>query len=712
LATATGKATSVLLMAIMVAGGLTFAFPPAVPAMAQSSNPNLTVSAESSTFSNYFSGAQVVEVAIIDPDIDETNEAKGEPDVTVNGNDLRMVQATDGKWYAYIADVDQARMADATVPAASTGQGLDFGTICLPSEAEDVLQEALGNRNVGYFSGARAVAFPLAVVEYVVSNSGADAASTLSQADCADERTGPADTTSSLVRALTDTPDPLPTTDGTTYHAGTALNVVREPKAINDGQQFGQSIRETDSGAGSATSASDTASLWPFIQLYDFNPTGTVVVKYSRGGGTQSVTLNYDVVDDYASLSLDRTTYPGGAEVHFTITDTWLDIDPTDQDSWSWDVVDASGDSGERSGATAIYYQAFDENGDRQGATPDLSPHIAGLSCVDCRLGLDFDAQRTGTAVVRLDANNDSSPKWAAGGPDQLLTVTETDSSSGVFTSYDESDDSALVATADARRDTTATITYDATPQSISVGFATATIDIQPTGDAWLSGQEIPVVLTDADFNRNTRADEDFDVLNADAVMPGLVTGTPATVYGARAVVFDTGVNPATPSDGFTYEAGFGANSGTLSSDGNRESDDNRIPGGARDDLLPSGLATLDRFDGGSMRTGVSAPDSSQGYGLFLIDYGSVSPVQGTVETATAMLQYDFGGLQFVSGAAEADRDFDIYAITSSNPVILDRGAAMIGTLTEIQSDAPARGTIVLGEAAHNALAGATGAIR
>ena len=62
MATTAGKAASVLLMAIMVAGGVTFAFPPAVPAMAQQSNPNLSVSAESSAFNNYFAGAQVVEI--------------------------------------------------------------------------------------------------------------------------------------------------------------------------------------------------------------------------------------------------------------------------------------------------------------------------------------------------------------------------------------------------------------------------------------------------------------------------------------------------------------------------------------------------------------------------------------------------------------------------------------------------------------------------
>ena len=50
------------------------------------------------------SGPQVIEVVVIDSDINDTDEAKGEPDVTVNGKILRMVQGVDGNWYGYFAD--------------------------------------------------------------------------------------------------------------------------------------------------------------------------------------------------------------------------------------------------------------------------------------------------------------------------------------------------------------------------------------------------------------------------------------------------------------------------------------------------------------------------------------------------------------------------------------------------------------------------------
>jgi len=91
-------------------------------------NPNLFVSADNPKFDNTFAGPQVIEVVISDPDISDIDELVGEPDVTVNGKVLKMVQATDGNWYAYFADRQNAQTADSTVGVAS--YGLDYGTFC------------------------------------------------------------------------------------------------------------------------------------------------------------------------------------------------------------------------------------------------------------------------------------------------------------------------------------------------------------------------------------------------------------------------------------------------------------------------------------------------------------------------------------------------------------------------------------------------------
>lgn len=58
-------------------------------------NPHLFVSAENPVYDNHFAGSMVIEVVVSDPDYNDIGEAEGEPDVTLNGNDLRMVQATE-----------------------------------------------------------------------------------------------------------------------------------------------------------------------------------------------------------------------------------------------------------------------------------------------------------------------------------------------------------------------------------------------------------------------------------------------------------------------------------------------------------------------------------------------------------------------------------------------------------------------------------------
>ena len=89
----------IALMAIMVAGGLTFAIPGMEPAQAAmiSSNPNLRVSAEGQNAGNVIAHTNIVEVVIID---DLTDEMDKKPRVTVDGDSLEM-KFSSGTWYGY-----------------------------------------------------------------------------------------------------------------------------------------------------------------------------------------------------------------------------------------------------------------------------------------------------------------------------------------------------------------------------------------------------------------------------------------------------------------------------------------------------------------------------------------------------------------------------------------------------------------------------------
>ena len=72
---------------------------------------------------------------------------------------------------------------------------------------------------------------------------------------------------------------------------------------------------------------------WPFIQTYDLS-IETFDVVYEQAGADEVVTLNYNSadLDDYASLELDRNSASQDSDIHLTITDNQLNIDPTGKD--------------------------------------------------------------------------------------------------------------------------------------------------------------------------------------------------------------------------------------------------------------------------------------------------------------------------------------------------------------------------------------------
>ena len=132
------KLTSLTLMTIMLAGGMTIAAPSMMVPEAQAAGA-LYVSAENAMFDNVFGGAQIIEVIVINNQ-NETDEAQGEPVVKVDENQLRMFQAVDGNWYGYFGD-------ETAVEAANTDDNnLNYGSDNSPTltigdfnEASDVL---------------------------------------------------------------------------------------------------------------------------------------------------------------------------------------------------------------------------------------------------------------------------------------------------------------------------------------------------------------------------------------------------------------------------------------------------------------------------------------------------------------------------------------------------------------------------------------------
>ena len=114
------KITSITLMTIMLAGGMTIAFPGFTPE-AYAVNANLLVSAENT--GGYVAGPQVIEILVIDDDLART----ALPDITINGDSVVMTATADGNWYAYIADDASVAAISGDPAAQAANPGLDFG---------------------------------------------------------------------------------------------------------------------------------------------------------------------------------------------------------------------------------------------------------------------------------------------------------------------------------------------------------------------------------------------------------------------------------------------------------------------------------------------------------------------------------------------------------------------------------------------------------
>ena len=447
------KITSLTLMTIMLAGGMTIAFPGFTPD-AYAVNANLLVSAENT--GGNVDGAQVVEIVVIDDDLD----AAAFPDITVNGDAVAMTRTNDGNWYAYIVDREEAANVDhgSLTPDenddadAAISSGIDFGT----SEDNDGSTCAI--------------------------TSGASGASAL--------------------------------------YCGVALTEVntqkvpKSPKSVNP----------------------DRAETWPLIQAYDFS--STIEIQYNKAGGTQITTLQF--TDNAGGLSLDRSNYPSGADVHVTITDHRLNIDPTSDDVWTWNILSDDGDKyygnaleTERNIITGNVEDDTQTNQVCSGcsllvdynrlSSEDSDPVIA-INAVD-DLGLP-DA----TAAVPADNTDPNNPVAAISATAWFTVAEDGGPNTGIFTATNLSDESILTVLDGAQRNAAASITYDDTETSIDVKYSLATIEIQSPDDVWTSGLAIPIVVVDGDVNKNSLADDDLAVSDPNSIIPTLVTGDPFTL--------------------------------------------------------------------------------------------------------------------------------------------------------------------------------------
>ncbi|MBS1124173.1 MAG: Hyalin, partial [Deltaproteobacteria bacterium] len=369
-----------------------------------SSNPHLYVSAENAAGGNRFGGPMVVEIIVDDPINHATNAVQPEPTVTVNGATVRMVQSDRGTWHAYLADTAQAGAADARFGFGARGFGLDFGTGCTAASATTISGVS--------FAATQGVYFPRELRFGQTSF-------------------GPPVTCNEAF-------------DG----GGRRYNHVTRENPENVNKNFGFI-------GGAATPPRGQIGLpygaWPFIQLYDFTVGGSVVISYARAGSpVETVTLSYGSLDQFIDFAIDKNGYQQSDNVVVTLRDVQLNIDPTDEDSWTF-----------ATGATpGIYYQLFNEqgtaDGDGTGGAVDLAPYLAQHMLGSNRLmTLDTTPGPQSHQIVILDDNEAQQITGASNATIKTLgssvaagrhpmTFLESSGNGGMFTNTDVNGDANL----------------------------------------------------------------------------------------------------------------------------------------------------------------------------------------------------------------------------------------------------------------------------
>ncbi len=112
------KLTSLTLMTIMFAGGLTIAAPTMFPDTDAQASQKLFVSTTT------LQGGAILEIKVSDPSLSALDQTMSPPVVSVNGNQHpRMVQSVDGNWYAYVADLSNVDDLEGV-----SGIGWDYGS--------------------------------------------------------------------------------------------------------------------------------------------------------------------------------------------------------------------------------------------------------------------------------------------------------------------------------------------------------------------------------------------------------------------------------------------------------------------------------------------------------------------------------------------------------------------------------------------------------
>ena len=467
------KLTSLTIMAIMFAGGMTIAAPGILPestADLSATDGLLTVSTTT------LQGAAILEMVVNDPDYSATdNDIANGPTVSIMGSSYDMVQASNGKWYAYVVDLSVAKLMD------EDDNGLEFGATCASGIG---VKAAKGAATSGSFdihtANVYANAFQTNTTAALDDKPGGcqdlDGAGTYSPAHPNATVVGADDTTTTTVRELM-TAAVLQNAPSLSNHDDKAVDAANA-----DLGQRGHHLNAT-SGHGS----------WPYILRIDL--ADNTEIAY----GSDAINVSYGNTDDYTAIGVNNTSVADDTEIHLWIEDPGLNIDPTTADIWQFNLAQSSTFQFMNNGTNATISLA--ESGE--------------FGCLDnCYLTVD----NASTAPSEVDG-------YAS------VVMTETGANTGVFESFDSNGDSQLTTVSGATADVQHTFKYGGNSVDIVIAYNDAILDLTAPGAGdWITGESATITLNDPDMNKNPTIAETLSMGNSTHVIPTIKVGSPLTL--------------------------------------------------------------------------------------------------------------------------------------------------------------------------------------
>jgi hypothetical protein len=474
------KLTSLTIMAIMFAGGMTVAAPsfmPGVFADFSETDGMLSVS------SVYIQGGAILEVVVNDPDVSATdvNISNG-PTVSIGGTSYITNQATNGKWYVYAVDKSISTDLDDNV-LLQAGDGFEYGVRCTSGIGVH-LGHAIesGSHAVGTRGTANIIGSGVDIWTEAVSTSSSDT-----------EQSGACFGLNNMIGTLDNTA-------GTTSRQLMSAAVLQNAPSLSDWNGVVANSTLIDLGQrGHGLNESGYGS-WPYILAFEFDTDN--LVEY----GSDSINVEFGNTNDYTSISLLNQSPADEVHLHLAITDPALNIDPTTADKWRFDIhagddqdhglIFANNETDTNAGNTAITLaeqgtMGFSGNGRLANSTDSAKTMISGGNSV---------------IMTENDVNSGTFESWAVNGTSQLVTF---DSIAG---------------------DKKVVFTYGGDSVDMIITYNDASLSFDAGDGDWLAGETAYVTVNDPDANKYPGVAETLSIGNADAVIPTIKMGSPLTL--------------------------------------------------------------------------------------------------------------------------------------------------------------------------------------